>query len=266
MGKQLAGPLPSYRKPPIDEVACGCEFVNLDRMRLPHFGMYWQLVQHEFPTIEHAIPIVTDGNPTADSATGLPLPRMWLLDATETKLIQLQSDRLIYNWRKRPHAPDYPRFPQMIKSFNEHFQKLGSLASEYGIGPIQPKSLDLTYINVFAKGQEWSSMRDLGKIFEDLRWRTDQPRFLPSPDALLMQAEFPLPEGQGKLSVKLVPGKRVTDGTPVYSFQLTARGIGKDSSEAGMTAWFEMAREWIVRGFADLTDEKIQLDLWGRET
>jgi len=27
---------------------------------------------------------------------------------------------------------------------------------------------------------------------------------------------------------------------------------------------FDLAREWIVRGFVDLTDETVQLDVWER--
>ena len=41
---------------------------------------------------------------------------------------------------------------------------------------------------------------------------------------------------------------------------LTVRGIGKE----GMEAWFDLAREWIVCGFADLTGDEIQKTIWGR--
>ena len=36
--------------------------------------------------------------------------------------------------------------------------------------------------------------------------------------------------------------------------------IGKE----GMEAWFDLAREWIVCGFADLTGDEIQKTIWGR--
>ena len=31
-----------------------------------------------------------------------------------------------------------------------------------------------------------------------------------------------------------------------------------------MWNWFDLAHEWIVRGFADLTTEKIQQNIWRR--
>lgn len=266
MGKSKSVPLPEYRSPPIDEVACGCQFVNLDRMKLPHFGLFWETIRKEFPTVEHAMPLTNDGAfPQGDASTGLPLPRVWFLDHTETQLIQLQTDRLYYNWRKREVAPEYPRYPAVMKSFAENYVALGKLASDLGLGPLQPTVLDLTYINVFVKGEGWHDLNDLSKLFKDFKWHADATRFLPPPENVLFQAEFPLPDDQGRLSVKLIPGKRLSDESSIYSFQLTARGIGKDTSEAGIREWFDLAREWIVRGFTDLTVAKMQNEVWGRK-
>lgn len=266
MGNSSISPLPAYKNPPIDEVACGCQFVNLDRMKLPHFGLFWEAVRKEFPTVEHAIPLTNDGSfPQGDVSTGLPLPRVWFLDQTETQLIQLQQDCLYYNWRKREVAPEYPRYPFVIKAFSEYYALLGKIAADYGLGPLQPTVLDLTYINVFVKGEGWDELNELGKLFKDFKWQANTSRFLPAPQNVLFQAEFPLPDEQGRLNVKLIPGKRVSDGAEIISFQLTARGIGKDTSPAGMQNWFNLAREWIVRGFTDLTVAKMQNEVWGRE-
>ena len=41
---------------------------------------------------------------------------------------------------------------------------------------------------------------------------------------------------------------------------LTVRGFSDD----GMEKWFDLAREWIVCGFADLTGKDIQAKVWRR--
>jgi uncharacterized protein (TIGR04255 family) len=258
--------LPNYLTPPIDEVACGCRFTPLDRMKLPHFGVFWNRFKSDFPTVEHTVPLGDEGElATCDPATGLPLPRVWFIDASESQLIQLQTDRIYFNWRKREAAPVYPRYPSVVKNFADRYRMLGELAAEYGLGPLEPKVLDLSYINVFSRGDTWNELEDLRAIFPTFSWNQSPNSFLPSPHGLAFQAEYSLPDGQGKLSVKLTPGKRRADNAEVYSFNLSAKGIGNDTSEAGMREWFDMARTCIVKGFSDLTDLEIQNNTWRRQ-
>ena len=54
-------------------------------------------------------------------------------------------------------------------------------------------------------------------------------------------------------------------GQPIILLDLTVRGIGKDKSIEGMWDWFDLAREWIVCGFADLTGERVQTEVWKRK-
>jgi uncharacterized protein (TIGR04255 family) len=266
MENQSGTPLPSYATPPVDEVACGCQFTNLDRMKIPHFGEFWDTIKKDYPTIEHVMPLVDEGAlPPCDSATGLPIPRVWFIDSTESQLIQLQSDRIYFNWRKREAAPTYPRYPSVIQNFSDNYAALGKLASDMGLGPLQPQVLDLTYINVLPRGELWHDLNDLKAIFREFGWRPSTSSFLPPPSGLVFHAEYLLPNGQGTLTVKLHRGNRRSDNTEVYSFNLSARGIGSDTTAAGMRQWFDMAREWIVRGFTDLTSPEIQKSAWGRE-
>jgi hypothetical protein len=57
--------------------------------------------------------------------------------------------------------------------------------------------------------------------------------------------------------------RRQDDNRRVFRFEITARGIGPDLSTNGMQAWFDLAHEWIVRGFADYTGLQIQREIWG---
>jgi uncharacterized protein (TIGR04255 family) len=266
MENHVGTPLPSYRTPPVDEVACGCQFANLDRMKIPHFGAFWDTCKKGYPTIEHVMPLYDEGAlPTCDSSTGLPIPRVWFIDPTESQLIQLQTDRIYYNWRKREAAPIYPRYPSVVDNFIGNYAALGKLASDMGLGPLLPQVLDLTYINVLPRGELWHNLDDLKAIFRNIGWQPGVSTFLPPPSGLVFHAEYPLPNDQGTLTVKLLPGNRRSDNKEIYSFNLSARGIGSDTTTSGMREWFDMAREWIVRGFTDLTAPEIQKSAWGRE-
>ena len=56
----------------------------------------------------------------------------------------------------------------------------------------------------------------------------------------------------------------IADKRRVLRLEITARGIGNYSSRANMQGWFELAHEWIVRGFADYTGTQIQQRVWGQ--
>ena len=59
-------------------------------------------------------------------------------------------------------------------------------------------------------------------------------------------------------------GVRAHDQTHLIVCEIAARGIPVSDSQEAMWTWFDTAREWIVKGFVDLTDEKVQHDIWGR--
>jgi hypothetical protein len=63
----------------------------------------------------------------------------------------------------------------------------------------------------------------------------------------------------------LKPAYRHSDRQEIFVFELKAMGSATTEGNENANAWFEQAREWIVRGFADLTSEKAQSNLWGIE-
>ena len=122
----------------------------------------------------------------------------------------------------------------------------------------------MTYINHIPLSKDGIN-RDIGRILPDCTWRTLPERFLPEVDGFTWNPVFRLPDGNGRLYVKAQIGFRVNDNTPILLLELTTRGIGADRSTKGMQLWFDLAREWIVRGFTDLTGTDIQKNEWGRK-
>jgi len=47
--------------------------------------------------------------------------------------------------------------------------------------------------------------------------------------------------------------------------ELTAKGLGEEKTNEAIRSWFDLAHEWIVRGFTELTEEEVQKTIWKRE-
>jgi uncharacterized protein (TIGR04255 family) len=261
--KNTTIPLPSYKKPPVDEVVCGFRFEPLSQLKVTHIGLLWERFRTEFPTVQHAAPIANDASLLVDETTGIPLPRVWFISKADNELIQFQPDRFYYNWRHR--GDDYPRYPSIIKKFEKAKIQLEAFTSELNLGTIKPVDCELTYINHILQGQGWESINDLPKVIPDFSWQSEKHDFLPNPTNVAWQVRFELPENKGWLNVKLNQATRKTDGVPSLILDLTAKGLGGDKTAKAMRNWFDLAHEWIVRGFTELTAKEIQETFWKRE-
>lgn len=259
-------PFPSFKTPPLSEVSIGIQFEPLERLRIPHYGSLWERLKRDYPTVEHAAPLPNkDNSYNLDSNTGLPLPRVWFINQTETRLIQLQSNRIHFNWRIRNSADAYPRFPEIASNFFKNLDALEKFLDDYDIGLIQPKVAELTYINTFERGNEWSSAQDTTNIFKDFQWAKHEDRFLPEPKDVNWAATFPFADNKGQLSAKLNNAKRVSDDLPVLQLELTARHDISDCARPSIESWFDLAHEWVVKGFVDLTKSDAHEKFWGLE-
>jgi len=255
--------LPSYKKPPVNEVVCGMRFNPLDKLYIPHVGLLWNKFRREYPNIQHAPPIASSkGELLIDQASGIPLHRIWFINESDDQLIQFQFDRFYFNWRRRKN--DYPRYDHVISNFIKVLHSITDLFKEFGLGEIKPIEYELSYINHIPKGEGWNTIDDLPKIFTDFLWKQQEKRFLPNPENVFWKAEFPLPETKGYLVVDLKKAIRTEDKVPLFVLEMKARGNGKATSEKDMLEWFSIAHEWIVRGFTDLTTPEIQA-IWERE-
>ena len=249
---------PSYKTPPVNEVICGMRFNTPEDLRITHIGRLWEKFRPTYETVKHAQPIISaTGELTIDQTTMVPLPRVWFINESDDQLVQFQIDRFYFNWRKR--QSEYPRYEYVIGNFQEVLKKIEDFFTECGFGSLKPTEYELTYTNHMEMHREWETIDDLQKMFVDFGWNPTGGRFLPNPNKISWQTEFLLPEDKGHLYVSLKSAIRVEDKVPLIVLDLTARGF----SEA-MPEWYNMAREWIVRGFTDLTTPEAH-KIWEKE-
>jgi hypothetical protein len=120
----------------------------------------------------------------------------------------------------------------------------------------------MTYVNIIHEGAGWQTIEEVSKVFPDFSWGIRKERFLPNPVGINWRTSFPLPNRGGRLHMDIQTARRLNDNRRLFRFEITARGIGPDISLDAMRSWFDLAHEWIVRGFADYTGLQLQRDVW----
>lgn len=265
----MPSPLPEFDHPPLDEVVIGVQFEPLQGFQTVHVGLFWSRIRDRYPFTEDQAPLVAqqaeppDIQPVNQSlmfGTGPFTPRCWFLDQTKNQLIQLQRDRFLRNWRQLQGTEPYPRFTNLIQEFKRDWQTFSSFFQEERLGDPRVMQCELSYVNKIERGMGWQDFSDLPNVFSLLR-RDDSAGFLAAPELVSWQAKYKLPDGRGRLHVEMNPVFRSRDMKLGLSLNLTARGAPAGGSYEQVFAWFDLAHEWVVRAFHELTTPKMH-EIW----
>lgn len=252
--------IPSFRMPPVSEVAAGLQFAPLP-VQTRHFGQFWTEVAEEYPITQDVPPVPEVGEtPTVQLLLLPPLRRVLLLSRDRQFLIQLQDSRFHCNWRKlRPDAV-YPRFPVVFENFLRQWGRFSDFLKRQGLPEPVPSRYELTYVNEIETRRD-SAASDIEQHVR-MYVTVPTPEFLPLPSSVGASWQFVLPEGKGQMNANL-SHVRKPDNRDAIVLALTC--FGTASSKAySISDWFATAHEWIVRGFADLTTPEAQRR-WERE-
>ncbi|MEW6747550.1 MAG: TIGR04255 family protein [Planctomycetota bacterium] len=262
---------PEFLNPPLIEVACGILFKPLSAFVTPYMGLLWREFKSDYPLCREVAPLAPviesfdDSKPAfrAELTDIPPMPRSWFIGHNEHAIIQVQRDRFLHNWKKVSPDDQYPRFHQVIDAFRNRLSTFKGFLAKHQLGSLQPLQYEITYVN-HIPADTWQSPVQLGRVLPDFAWRNTPERFLPAAEAVNWRSIFVLPNQVGRLHVSVRTGTRQSDYSPVLLLDLTARGMPSDSSPDTMWSWFDLAHDWIVRAFADLTADDIQRTAWRR--
>ncbi len=197
---------------------------------------------------------------------GLPEVRLWFLSDDESRLVQVQNDRLIYNWRKTDESGEYPRFDRLRVDFIRECERFASFLEREGQDPIEADQVELTYVN------------DIPAVFGESSWSHPERYFrlwseipggscLPLPDFAQFRTQFtysPEDEPIGRLHIEMQPRLAGASDTPIYRFQLIGRGAPLGDGLPGVLDILDQEHDWIVQSFTDITTKEMQ-ERWQRE-
>ncbi len=251
------GPLlPEFSRPPLVEVALSIQFEPV-ALRAAHFGLFWQRIRSRFPKTSEQPPI----------PPVIELPRCWFMNNEETELLQLQSDRLIRNWRKLGNeSVEYPRYRKLRVELEQEYSLLARFLDDENLGELKPNQCELTYVNqIVLKGNVSGAPNPLS-VFAPWHPNPAEP-FLPEPETAGTTLTFVMPGADGtsagRLYVASASSVRISDNSPMIQLQVICRGAPNGQGPDAVFRFMDVAHEWAVRGFASITSKEMQTE-WGR--
>lgn len=265
-------PLPEFGAPPVVETVLGVEFAPLGPWGIPHFGLFWHGIRGEFDRFE-VQPHLSSQIEQFGDERGQPPPmfidllppqvRCWFISRDDKTLIQVQNSRFMLNWRKGDGQTAYPRYEQTVRPrFVSAWQSFSTFVKDHELGDIAVAQCEVTYVNHLEIGVGWKDATDIGEVFPMWAGKT-LGEFLPPPERVHFGANYLLPGSLGRLRVTMQPAFRSSDGSEILQLTLTARGRPQSSSQSDVINWLDLGREWVVRGFADITSPKMH-SIWNR--
>jgi uncharacterized protein (TIGR04255 family) len=256
--------LPDYEAPPVAEVVLGVNFTIPDGLKVYHIGLYRERIKAQFPGFQEQPPLPGQDEQGFRFIAGhLPLPRCWFLDQTGTRLIQLQADRFIHNWRKVTGKEEYPRYEAIRDEFVSRWDEFCGFLGDLGVSKPILNACELAYVNQISKEACWTEPKDLGRLFSFLA--TDLSGAGHALESAQCALRYKLPGGNGHLNVSMMPAIQTQNQQEILRFDLSAKGAMESAEKARLLEWFDEARDTIVRVFTGLTTGKAH-SCWKRRT
>jgi uncharacterized protein (TIGR04255 family) len=261
--------LPDYEDPPVNEVVIGIQF-EPTTLTGAHVGLFWEELRGEFPQTSEQPPLEPKIEAFEGSRFSAPTfqfaswraSRHWLISADEVHLIQIQADRLFYNWRRGPHNAPYPHFEAIQERFWNIAEKWSAfLKKEEQI--LRLTQWEVTYINHILTPGGKPTLADVLSC-----WSEQIDRALGgSVNGGRLEAQKVLTADTSpwaRMYVNITTAIR-SDQAPLIAFELTVRGTpeGEDMWETTRGRLFE-GRRRIVTAFDTLTTPKMHA-IWGRK-
>lgn len=166
------------------------------------------------------------------------------------------ENRFSMGWERRPHDP-YRSYGDCWPPFAEEVSALQQASTDAGADAPVFSACELSYVNPVTFEEHGPRQGRLERLL--LRWLLPDPGdgWLPRPDQVLTDTTFPMTGradgAPGRLSVRMHALWTETS-EPLYGMTLSAHcGVHSPRLDA-LGAAFDVAFEWIVRGYATLGD------------
>jgi uncharacterized protein (TIGR04255 family) len=264
--------LPDYECPPVVETYLGVQFASLTQFSIPHFGLYWAKIRQDYPEFQVHPPL---GPVIEQFGTGqltqpklgvelvsVPEVRCWFIGKSGAVLTQVQKDRFIHNWRKLKRDDVYVHYDRIKPRFIEEWKRFCEFLQEADLGKPDINQCEMTYVNHIELGEGWKSYEELNKVIA--YWSgSSSGDFLPAPESVSIGARYLLPDKKGRLHVEMQPAIRQQDAKEILQLNITARGKPESCDLEHVLEWFDLAHQWIVRGFTDFTAKEMH-GFWRR--
>jgi uncharacterized protein (TIGR04255 family) len=260
----------SFASPPVVEVVVGVAFDGFSGDTGALLASFWkERLRHHFPLLQQQPPYSPHDEqfaPGARSVTlnltaGLPVTRLWAQSSDGQELLQLQPGWFACNWRRVQPDGEYDRWQRRREAFRKYFNELSGYLVTEGAGEPKVRQCEVTYINHIFPSAVWSHHGEYSKIFN----LSSVPTLTSPLEQVTFQAQFMLvddTEPYGRLYAKVLPAFGPDGNTPLYVFELTARGAPKGDGTEGALKFLDSGRKAVDDMFVALTTNAMH-DEWG---
>lgn len=263
-------PLPDFERPPVVEVSVGYLFAGLQNYSSLRVAKFHAALADRFPVAEEHAPLSptfeTFGPPEAgapqirfEMVAGALSPRYFFVSEDQADLIQVQGDRLHYNWRKTAPDKEYPRYPYIRSHFDQAWEALRNWAADERLGEPTVTQCEVVYVNRIPLRDRENNACELSRIFP---WLT-VPGITEDGSFQYRQR---LHDDEGRPIARLMAAMNYgtsPSGTREAQLILTVRGRPLEPDETSFTDFLDEGRKIIVRTFANLTSNEAH-KLWER--
>ncbi|MGD0161434.1 MAG: TIGR04255 family protein [Candidatus Sulfotelmatobacter sp.] len=259
--------LPDFENPPAVETLMGVHFAPIEKWQGPYFGLFWSRIKKDYPRVEIQPPIVTALTPEmalAQFQSRFELPmRCWFFNQDETRLIQVQNNMFLHNWRKVERTGKYLHYDELRPLFESEWEGFRGFLEGEGLGAPVVQLCEVTYVNHIDRGNGWETFGELSEVLPNWSPKTSG-NYLPSPEFVGVNASYALKGVEGRLQITAQPAVRQTDAKETIQLTVTARCKPSSSSNEQIYRCLSEARERVVLGFTDFTSPKMH-KIWGRK-
>jgi len=245
--------LPDFENPPAVETLMGVHFAPVEKWKVPHFGLFWARIKEHYPRVEMQPPVIQQPA----------LLRCWFFNQDETRLIQVQNNLFLHNWRRTARIERYLHYDDLRPHFEREWQAFRKFLEQEGLGAVKASACEVTYVNHIDRGSGWETFADLSNVFPNWSPATSH-NLLPPPELVDINASYPLKDVEGHLQISAQPAVRQQDAKETIQLTLTAKYKPSSSSNEDIYHGLDEARRWVVLGFTDFTSPKMH-DIWGRK-
>lgn len=238
---------------PIKEVVIGAQF-NGRLINYECIYQFYNLIKDKFPTIKEnpILPAIIEKLDIPSETKILPgfNSRKFFINENGSKLIQLQGDRLLFNWKKTNSDEEYPHFDSVYKEFNSVLQEVNKICKIIDkINQVEVTYLDHVPLSDFEK----KSFNPLN-IFNLINIKEEDEL-----KHLKLELGYPISDLNGVLNINLNSATKSNNTEKIFVLESTCRGaLGKKD----LDTWFKNAHQILLQSFRNIITENAK-NKWG---
>lgn len=252
-----------YDNPPINEIVCGILFDPISGLQTGQIGALWQKFKPDFSSTQDQPPIATVSEEGLHNQTKLPPLRVWFVHKEDNKIIQVQFNRFLHNWRRTRPDDKYPGYETVIENFKEYLSRFQGFLAEEKLENLVARQYELTYIDHILQNEGWDTLNDLDRALPGFTSLKSENLLSADIREIDSQLVFGLPGDFGQLQLSIRSARRRLDNRQLLRIGFTA--LSNQAYEP-MREWFDSTHEVIIELFSTLISEEIQKQFWGRNS